>query len=104
MVDICTERFPGLLKAISPENDWEQPGPDDIEADLEGEQEAIPPLSAEDRNFTIDALPTSTTTNQDNSGTTAEFNKLLNVILEASKAVTERTDGEYRGFVLSLGP
>lgn len=104
MVDIYAERFPGLLNAISPENAWERPAPEDIEADLEGEQEAIPALASEDRNFTIDALPMPTTTNQGDSETTAEFNKLLNVILEASKAVTERTDSEYRGFVLLLGP
>lgn len=75
----------GLNLALNPTNEWEKPPEEEVHDDCEGETEA---LLLQDG----DTEPKSA----------AQLKQLQNTLMNASKGVTEGTDGEYRGFVFYM--
>jgi hypothetical protein len=103
MANICTQKFAGLLTAIKPTNSWERPTPEDIKDNIESEQAAIPDLAPEDcpPSALLDTDSGSESSESDGEDEALDFEKLLKATMEASKGVTERTDKEYHGLIMS---
>lgn len=118
-------QFAGVLRALHPvaADDWDspaedEPGQDEIDDDIEGEQETlafddlpdlVPPDDddddAEDNESAMgdnsNAYSKSDLAQEDSDGD-AKMNDLRAVIQEASKGVVESTDAEYRRYNSSL--
>lgn len=78
MADISKDpKYRGLLSVLDPNNKYEQPAAGAIQDDIEGEQETIP---------NSDSAPIS-------------IPGLMKTLAEASKGVSEKTDGEYHRYV-----
>jgi hypothetical protein len=80
---MSSSQFPGLLQAISPADDWEKPEELEVVDDLEGEQQTLLGAALEDDEA------------EDPDGD-AQMSDLHNVLLQASKGVTEGTDAGYQ--------
>lgn len=82
-------QYPGLVTAFSDAHGSAHP--EDIEADLEGEQETLPDLSEDD--FTsVPANDNSSNYQPDKAVIPPEWKR---TVAGASKGVTDRTEGEY---------
>jgi hypothetical protein len=89
MASISTSLLPpgfgGLFAALNPINSWEKPAEDEVRDDCEGETEAL----------LLQEGPNIETTGA------SQLAQLHGTLMNASKGVTEGTDGKYRTFVLS---
>lgn len=95
--------FIGLSLALAPTNEWEQPGIDEITDDIEGEQDAlltfkVGSINKEDVNSELDGDSKGQTLGGPSTGI-SKLEALNNTLLNASKGVSDKTDGEYKGFV-----
>jgi hypothetical protein len=81
---MTSTEFPGLLQAISPPEDWEKPEQLEVDDDLEGEQQTL-----------LGAVPEDIKAEEPGTGD-AQMSDLHDVLLQASKGVTEGTDSGYQ--------
>jgi negative regulator of genetic competence, sporulation and motility len=106
----------GLRQMLNPENEDDEPSATEISDDREGEQETIDIQTSEglceDGGDDSDDEDGNDSSNDEEDKDVkqmhAEFVELADVVKNASKGVTEGTDGEYRRFfsavLFALGP
>lgn len=79
--------FNGLFAALNPTNEWEKPDEGEVRDDREGEAEAL----------LLQEVDTETKS-------AAQLMQLQSTLMNASKGVTDGTDGEYRRYTFYLPP
>jgi hypothetical protein len=87
--------FAGLFSALNPENDTEQPSATQIVDDYEAEQDTFDLHGGANVNS---SAPSSNDKDMGKASSGPEFSELQETVKNASKGVTEGTDGEYRRF------
>lgn len=95
--------FHGLSLALAPTNEWEQPGIDEVSDDIEGEQDALSTfkvgnINKEDLNPGLGGDSKDQTSGNLSTGI-SKLEALNDTLMSASKGVSDKTDGEYKGFV-----
>ena len=98
---LSNPQYSGLFQRLSPDKEDDVPNATEVEDDYEGEQETLDlqnSVLAGDNHGEDDADDVDSEDGEGDAGDEAsmQFSGLEDVVKNASKGVTEGTDGEYR--------
>ena len=107
LVSNLNPQFAGLFQRVSPDNEEDVPSAAEVVDDYEGEQETIDLQNGTSDNHGDVAEANADDDDSDSEDDTDDeacvgLSGLENVVKNASKGVTEGTDGEYRRFEKSF--